>query len=70
MMPKLAESALESRARRAAAQAGLKAIKSRWRRDSIDNYGKFMLIDPYTNTVIGGRRFDLRAEQVIKMCAD
>jgi hypothetical protein len=69
-MPTLADSAHESRARRAAARVGLKAIKSRWRRDSIDNYGEFMLIDPYTNTVISGSRFDLRPELVIKMCAD
>ena len=38
-------SALESRARRAAVRIGLKAHKSRWRRDSIDNRGGFMLTD-------------------------
>jgi hypothetical protein len=29
-----------------------------------------MLINPYTNAVISGSRFDLSAEQVIEMCAD
>jgi hypothetical protein len=36
----------DSAARRAANRVGLVARKSRWRRDSIDNYGGFMLVDP------------------------
>jgi hypothetical protein len=63
-----AEAALDARARRAAGRAGLIARKSRWRAGSIDNYGDFMLIDPYTNCCVGGSRFDLSAEEVIEFC--
>jgi len=42
------EKALEACARRAA-NAGLIACKSRWRRNSIDNYGQFQLVDPYSS---------------------
>jgi hypothetical protein len=37
---------LDSRARRLARKAGFVARKSRWRRDSCDNFGEFMLIEP------------------------
>ena len=60
----------ESSARRAAKRAGLVARKSRWRKDSIDNKGGFMLVDPYTNTVVYGDRFDLTADAVISICND
>jgi hypothetical protein len=73
-MPKISESAsesaLESRARRAAKRVGLRATKSRWRRDSIDNLGGFMLVDPYINGVINGSRYDLSAADVIELCSD
>jgi hypothetical protein len=62
--------ARESRARRAAARIGLKAEKSRWRRDSIDNRGGFMLVDPYRNHVVMSVRFDMSAVEVIKYCAE
>ena len=65
----ISEKALDARARRAARRAGLMACKSTWRRDSIDNYGGYQLIDPYTNFVVNGSRFDLTAEQVIEMCS-
>jgi len=59
--------ALESRARRAANRAGLRATKSRWRRHTCDNYGQFQLVDE-TNTVVGGSRYDMTAEEVIEFC--
>ena len=62
------QGALEARARRAARRIGLVAKKSTWRRDSIDNYGRFMLIDAYRNAVVAGERFDLSAEEVIEYC--
>jgi len=62
------ESALDSRARRAAKRVGLRAIKSRWRRDSVDNFGGLMLLDPLKNMIVDGSRFDLSAEQVIDRC--
>ena len=63
-------SALENRARRAAKRVGLVARKSRWRADSIDNLGGFMLIDAYRNEVVDGARFDLTAQDVIDRCAE
>ena len=41
-------SAIENCARRAAHKIGLRAVKSTWRRDSIDNYGGFQLVDAFT----------------------
>jgi hypothetical protein len=64
------ESALDSRARRAARRVGLIARKSRWRAGSIDNYGEFMLIDSATNFAVAGSRFDMTAEEVLDYCQD
>jgi hypothetical protein len=61
------ESALESRARRAAARVGLKAVKSRWRCDTIDNRGSFQILDPYRNAIVEGEKFDLTPEDVIAL---
>ncbi len=69
-MDNVTETALEQRARRAARKAGYMARKSRWRADSIDNYGGFMLVDPYTNCVVNGARYDMSAEDVIDWCQD
>ena len=62
--------AIEQRARRAAKRVGLIARKSRWRRDSIDNYGGFMLVDPGPNIPVAGFRFDMTPQEVIEHCAD
>jgi hypothetical protein len=62
------ESALESRARRAAKKVGLLARKTRWRKDSMDNLGGFQLVDPYFNRAVDGIRFDLTAKEVIEIC--
>ena len=67
---KVSEKALEHRARRAARRVGLLARKSRWRSDTVDNLGGFMLVDPMTNLVVNGSRFDLSAEYVIDYCSD
>jgi hypothetical protein len=40
------------------------------RAGSIDNYGGFMLVDPYTNGAVDGVRYDLSAEDVIERCRD
>jgi hypothetical protein len=64
----ISQVALESRARRIASHVGLIARKSRWRADSIDNMGGFMLVDPATNAVVAGSRFDMDAESVINYC--
>lgn len=62
--------AIEQKARRAAKRVGLYAKKSRWRVGTIDNYGEFMLIDPYTNFAVDGFRFDMTPQEVIEYCAD
>jgi len=60
----------EARARRAAKRVGLKARKSRWRFNTIDNWGGFRIIDPRRNWVVAGTRFDFTADDVIAFCAD
>ena len=60
--------ALEARARRAARRAGLYATKTRWHLGSIDNFGKFQLINPRTNMILAGERFELGPEAVIAFC--
>ena len=69
-MLNMREKALEQRARRAARRAGLIARKSRWRVGSADNFGGFTLVDPRTNGVVDGPRFDLSAEYVIERLQD
>ena len=60
--------ALDQRARRAAKRIGLVAKKSRWRAGTVDNFGGYQLINAYHNFVVEGVRFDLSAEEVIKLC--
>jgi hypothetical protein len=63
------ESAIDSRVRRAARKIGLQVVKSR-RGLSLDNYGEYMLLDPYFNSVVAGQRYDLTAEDVIAYCTE
>lgn len=64
------ESAVDSRARRAAQRIGLVARKSRWRKGSIENYGDFMLVDPMTRFPLAGFRYDMDAQEVIDYCKE
>jgi len=64
----VSQNAMEHRARRAAKRHGLVARKSRWRRDSVDNHGGFMLVDSYNNNVVAGARFDMTADDVVEFC--
>jgi hypothetical protein len=68
-MTNVSANAMDHRARRAAKRAGLVALKSRRHVGSIDNFAGFMLIDPMTNFVVDGARFDLTADEVIERCA-
>ncbi len=61
---------LDARARRVATKADLIAQKSAWRKNSCDNFGDFMLVDPSTNSVVAGFRYDMMAEEVITFCTD
>jgi hypothetical protein len=56
--------------RRAARRVGLNAKKTRWRRNSVDNHGSFAIVDPYTNCMMAGYRFDMSAEEVIDYCTE
>jgi hypothetical protein len=60
----------DSRAGRIARKVGLVARKSRWRKDSIDNFGDFKLIDPCTNFPVLGFCYDATAEDVIEYCSN
>ena len=60
--------ALDSKARRAAARGGLRAIKSRRQVDHWTNYGGYMLCDPRTGFPVDGFRFDMSAEDIIRHC--
>jgi hypothetical protein len=62
------EPVTDSRARRAARRAGLVARKSRWRADSIDNHGEYMLLESTTNNVVAGPRFNMTANEVVEFC--
>jgi len=70
LQPALSEHAMDARARRAARAAGYVARKSRWRRDSLDNRGGFMIVDPSYNFPVAGARYELTAEEVIAWCRD
>lgn len=62
------EATLDARARRAARRVGLVAKKSRWRVGTVDNRGGFMLIEPISNSVRRGEKFELSAEAVVGYC--
>jgi hypothetical protein len=64
----ISQSALDARARRAAKRAGLIARRSRWRWGTVDNHGQFMVVDPRSNCVVAGGRFNLSAQEVIAFC--
>jgi hypothetical protein len=62
--------AIEQRARRAAKKVGWSAKKSRWRANSIDNRGGFMLVEDRRSLCIAGSHFDLSAQDVIDFVAN
>jgi hypothetical protein len=70
MLSMLMSALVESRARRAAKRIGLVARKTRWRKDTIDNFGGFQIVDPRGNMVVGGSRYDLTADEVIEWCSN
>jgi|HubBroStandDraft_4_1064222.scaffolds.fasta_scaffold1923684_1 hypothetical protein len=55
---------LEMRARRRARRLGFYVTKSRCA-ISLDNFGEFMLVDAQTNAVVGGRRYDWTAADIL-----
>jgi hypothetical protein len=58
----------EGTARRAAKRAGLRAVKRRWHRNTSDNRGGFQLLDPMSNAIVAGAKFELSPAAVIEIC--
>lgn len=63
------EASLDSRARRAAKRAGLRAEKSRVKTYCWNFQGGYQLIDD-RNNVVNGVNYDLTAKQVIEYCSE
>jgi nicotinamidase-related amidase len=55
----------DGRVRRAAKRAGLMVMKTRWRRNTCDNCGGYMLLEPVRNIIVAGQRFDLSPQDVL-----
>lgn len=49
----------DARLRRMAKRLGYTVRKSRWRLDSYDNFGGYMIVDPNSGGLMAGARFDL-----------
>jgi hypothetical protein len=60
----------DSAARRAARRAGYIARKSRRRKYTCDNFGDFMILDPYRNCVVAGASYELSAADVVEWCRE
>jgi len=58
-----------SRLRRRAARLDCRIVSSRWRLDTIDNHGGFMIVND-RNLVVAGDRYDLSLEAVAEWIAD
>ena len=59
----------DDQARRAAKRVGLKARKSRWRANSIDNRGGLQIIDPMRNWIVAAEKYNYTADDVVEFCA-
>lgn len=54
----------ENFCRRQAKRLGLFLRKSRAKKTNIDDWGGYMIIDPFFNTIIAGEKFNLSLEEV------
>jgi hypothetical protein len=61
------QAARDARARKAAAKAGLRALRSRRPLSARENNGEFALFDA-SNRIVAGIRFELTPEQVVVFC--
>jgi hypothetical protein len=51
-------------------RVGLQAIKGgRWRANTNDNRGGFMIRHPLRNVIVAGEKFDYTADDVVEFCA-
>lgn len=69
MSYEIIDTALESRARRAAKRAGYRLQKSRSRTFHMNDYGEFMIVDAESDCVVAGSRYDMSAEDVLSFFA-
>lgn len=58
------DKARENRLRRWAARLGVYVRKSRARTWHFDDRGGYRIVDPFTNTVLAGEKFDLTMDDV------
>ncbi len=65
----MAESSLDSKARRAAERVGLRVRKSRHPIHA-NNLGGYMILEPIHSLCFAGEDFDMTAEDVIAWCAE
>ena len=68
--PYRSTAAHEARLRRLVRKEGYALSRSRWRFDSIDNFGGFRIVDQFTNCVVAGSRWDLTPAQVEEWLAE
>lgn len=60
----------ENRLRRQAQRLDLLLRRSRARYLHLDDFGDYMLIDPHTNSVVAGGKFDLSLDEVEAFLGD
>ena len=60
----------DARLRNMARRHGYAVRKSRWRLDSLDNFGGYMIVDPDSGLLMAGARFDLTGADVAKWLVD
>jgi len=58
------DKARENRLRRKARRLGLELRKSRARYIRVDDFGQYRLVNPHTNFIVAGERFDLSLDDV------
>ena len=58
------ENNMERKLRRRLASMGYQLRKSRVRNTNIDDYGGYMIVDIFTNSIECGQRFDMTLEDV------
>lgn len=54
----------ENRIRKLATRSGLSVCKDRAKIRSLNNHGLFRLMNPYTNSIVMGERFDVSLEVI------
>lgn len=60
----MSEKSREIKLRRWATRLGLTLHKSKKRNWTIDDYGGYMIVDPYFNRIEAGQKFDLTLDEV------